>query len=327
MKFITITLNPSLDKTLVTRYLAVGYHNRSEETKYLEPAGRGVNIGRALHQLECDTHAIILLGNDATGIAYNALITEESLEATCIISDGQTRSNTVILDISNGTETHITEEGPEVSEMDLRRVMKALKEFVTEGDFVICTGPLPAGSPPDTYAHLIEIAHQAGAQAIVATGEPALAEAFEAKPELVALQRIECEAFFNYPIRVKEDIISCARRFRTMGAGQALIEMRNAGRAVLATEAGEWEVDLQPFIHGSSSGVWDAMLAGFLAGQAKQGSLANKSLELGAAAAAYTASHVGNEFGSPQDIKEHITGVDVTLVDEEPLTPTLRSGS
>jgi 1-phosphofructokinase family hexose kinase len=321
MKFITVTLNPSLDKTLVTRYLAVGYHNRSEETKYLDPAGRGVNISRALHQLECMTHAIILLGNDATGIAYNALIAEESLEATCIIIDGQTRSNTVILDLGNNTETHITEEGPEVSEMDLRRVMKALKEFVTEGDFVICTGPLPAGSPQDTYAHIIEIAHQADAQAIVATGEPALAEALEAKPELVALQRIECEAFFNYPIRVKEDIISCARKFRAMGAGQALIEMRKTGRAILVTEEGEWEVDLQPFIQGSSSGVWDAMLAGFLAGQAKQGSL-NKSLEMGAAAAAYTASHVGNEFGSPKDIKEHITGVDVTPVDEEPLTQT-----
>jgi len=321
MKFITVTLNPSLDKTLVTRYLAVGYHNRSEETKYLEPAGRGVNISLALHRLECNTHAIILLGNDATGIAYNALIAEESLEATCIIIDGQTPSHTVIVDIGNGTETHITEEGPEVSEMDLRRVMKALKEFVTEGDFVICTGPLPAGAPQDTYAHMIELAHQAGAQAIVTTGEPALAEALEARPELVALQRIECEAFFNYPIRAKEDIISCAHRFRTMGAGQALIEMRKTGRAVLVTEEGDWEVDLQPFIQGSSSGVWDAMLAGFLAGQAKQGSL-SKSLEMGAAAAAYTASHVGNEFGSPQDIKEHITDVDVTPVDEEPLTST-----
>jgi fructose-1-phosphate kinase PfkB-like protein len=67
---ITISLNPSLDRTLVVHYLAVGYHNRARETTRLNPAGKGVNIARALHQLNCPTRAIVLLGDDATSKAF-----------------------------------------------------------------------------------------------------------------------------------------------------------------------------------------------------------------------------------------------------------------
>jgi len=314
-KFVTITLNPSLDRTLVTHYLAVGYQNRTPEPERLDPAGQGVNVARALHQLECETHAIILLGDDATGRAYQALIADEGFEATIINVNGQTRTNTVILDTGNHQETQITTEGAQITEADVQQVIKALQRIVAMGDVVIYAGSLPNGASVETYARLIEIGHAAGAEVALATGGLALGEALRAQPELVAVGQIECEAFFNYPIRVLEDVITFGHKLRAQGAGKALVEMREAGSAVLVTEEGEWKTGLPDVTQGTSIGIWEAMLAGFLAGHAKRKPL-KESLELGAAAAAYTGAEIGIEFGSLTEAREYRADVDVTSVDE-----------
>jgi 1-phosphofructokinase family hexose kinase len=314
-KFVTITLNPSLDRTLVTHYLAVGYQNRTPGPERLDPAGQGVNVARALRQLECETHAIIVLGDDATGRAYQALIADEGSAVTIINVKGQTRTNTVILDEGNHQETQITTEGAQITEADVQQVIKVLRDVVVAGDVVTYAGSLPNGASVETYARLIEIAHAAGAEVALATGGLALGEALKAQPELVAVSQIECEAFFNYPIRVPEDVIASGHKLRAQGAGKALVEMREAGSAVLVTEGGEWKIDLPDVMQGTSTGIWEAMLAGFLAGRAKHKPL-EESLEWGAAAAAYTGAEIGTEFGSLTEAKEYRADVDVTSVDE-----------
>ena len=126
-KVITVTLNPSLDRTLVTHYLSVGYHNRTSETTRLDPAGRGVSIARALKHLGITTHSVIGLGDDATGYAYQALIAKEQLPVTFIQRNGLTRSNVVILDTGNQTETSLIEESAGISPENLEAVKTALR--------------------------------------------------------------------------------------------------------------------------------------------------------------------------------------------------------
>ena len=48
-KVITVTLNPSLDRTLVTNFLHIGYQNHTPESTHLDAAGAGLNISQALN--------------------------------------------------------------------------------------------------------------------------------------------------------------------------------------------------------------------------------------------------------------------------------------
>ena len=222
-KVITVTLNPSLDRTLVTSYLAVGYHNLTQETTRLDPAGQGVNITRALDRLSVPTHGIVLLGDDATGRAYQALIHEEYFEATTIRVQGRTRSSTIILDTGNDTETQIIEESAEITDDELTHIQTAISNLILPHDIVVLAGPLPNGVSQDTYRRLTEVARGAGAEVVaVISGEP-LEKALQAGPELVALTQIEMEAFFNYPVRAPEDVLGSARKLCQMGAGKALV--------------------------------------------------------------------------------------------------------
>jgi 1-phosphofructokinase len=314
---ITITLNPSLDRTLVVHYLAVGYQNRAREATRLDAAGKGVNIARALHQLNCPTRAIVLLGDDATSKAFRSIIADEGFGTTAITVSGSTRSNIVILDDGNHTETSIIDEGATITQADLELVVGTMQQQIKPGDFIVLAGSLPQGAPPDTFAYLCRVAQDIGAQvAIVSSGEP-LEKALAARPMLVDLSQTEAESFFNFPVRVKEDVLSCARQLRSQGAQQVLIEMRTIDHVLLVTDEGEWEADLPPPQEGgTSTGIWSALRAGFLAGWAQKRPLP-ESLELGVAAAAYAAEQIGTAFGSREEIEPYRSGIVVTAVEQD----------
>jgi 1-phosphofructokinase len=311
----TISLNPSLDRTLVVHYLNVGYHNRTRETTRLNPAGKGVNIARALHRLDCPTRAIVLLGDDATSKAFKSIIADEGFGTTAITVSGNTRSNIFILDDANHTETAIIEDGPTVTQSDLELVIGTMQQQIKPGDFVVLAGSLPQGAPADTFAQLCRAAQAIEAEvAVITSGDP-LEQALAANPTLVALSQTETESLFNFPVRVKEDVLGCAYQLRQRGVRQVLIETRATNHILLVAEEGSWEADLPEAVtEGTSAGVWSALRAGFLAGWSQKRPLP-ESLELGVAAAAYAAEQIGTEFGGWDEIRPYRDGIEVTAVE------------
>ncbi len=315
-KVITVTLNPSLDRTLVVHFLALGYHNQTTDTTRLDAAGRGIGVARALHSLGVPTHAIVLVGHDATGMAYQALLAEEQFPITLLRREGNTSSRIIIKDTGHNQETEIWEASSGVTEADLQEVAEALRSLINPGDKVVFAGSLPTGVPDDTYVWLTDVAQSAGAQvAINAGGSQALRKSLRARPDLVYLSQIEAEGLFNFPVRAEEDIIHCAQVLREEGAGAVLIARMESNTALFAAEQGAWTVGWPGGV-GTHSGQNAAMIAGFLAGQFISGDV-DQALTLGAAAAAYTLTQVGHEFGSLKDVREHVEQVEVTPVERD----------
>lgn len=315
-KVITVTLNPSLDRTLVTHFLALGYHNQTTEAARLDPAGRSIGVSRALHALGAPTHAIVLIGEDATGRAYQALLAEEQFPITVLRRAGQTSSRTIIKDTGHVHETEIWEASINVAQSDLQAVADALSALVRAGDHVVFAGSLPGGVPDDTYVWLTDVAQEAGARvALNAGGGRALRESLRAQPDLVFLTRNEAEALFNIPVRAEEDILYCARKLREEGAGAVLIARMQGNTALFDSEQGDWTVSWPEGV-GTHSGQNAAMIAGFLAGRLRSEDV-DQALALGAAATAYTLTQVGHEFGSLKDVQDQVEQVDVTPVADE----------
>ncbi len=317
-KVITVTLNPSLDRNLETSFLAVGYHNVASEATRLDPAGRGVSVSRALHALGVATHAIVLIGHDPTGQAYQALLAEEQFPITILRREGRTRSNIFIRDTGLNNETVILEESTGVSQADLELVAATMKQLIQPGDTVVFAGSLPRGLSQDTYAWLVDAAQEAGAEvAINAGGGEALRQSLPAGPELIYLTQSQAEALFNYPVRQMEDVIGCARKLREQGANKVWIALPDTDSAVLAAEEGVWIIELPELASGTRSGQAEAMIAGYLAGRMQQRSL-EEAMEMGAAAAAYTKTQVGHEFGTLKEVQEFSDQVNVTPLDDSP---------
>jgi 1-phosphofructokinase len=315
-KVITVTLNPTLDRTLITRFLSIGYHNQTVETTRLDPAGRGVNVSRALHSLGIPTHAVILLGHDATGRAYQALLSEEQFPISVLRRKGQTRSTMIIKDVGHNHETTIWEESAGVTEDDIQRVADLLGELVHEDDRVVFGGSLPGGIPEDTYARLVDVVQAMGVWvAINAGGGVPLRQSLTAHPDLIYLTQIQMEGLYNYPVRAFSDVLNCANLLREWGAGKVLVVLSHMDMALLVAETGVWMTDFPDIAVGTQQGRAEALIAGYLAGRLKHRPL-DESLELGAAAAAYTGSQVGSEFGSFKEVEKLTDQITVTSVDE-----------
>ncbi|MCB9450764.1 MAG: hypothetical protein H6672_04960 [Anaerolineaceae bacterium] len=318
IEIVTLTLNPSLDRTLVTHYLSIGYHNRTTDTTRLDPAGRGVNITRALRQLGSSTKAMIMLGDDATGQAYRALITEAGFPVEIVTTAGRTRSNLTILDTGNKTETHLIEEGEGYTTDSIRAISARLTTVVHPEDVLVLAGSLPGEAPDDTYATLVQTAHEAGAVVVLAGRDTEqITQGLEAKPDVVILSRNEMEALFNHPIRTSEDILFCSRKLREDGVQQVLTTTLNDDTpmaAVLVTGQGAWQVNITEEDGGTRDGVEDALLAGFLTAWSKRYTSA-KALQLGGAAALYTASQRGSEFGTLDMAQENIDRVELVTLE------------
>ncbi len=314
-KVITVTLNPSLDRTLVTHFLALGYQNRTTETTRIDLGGRSISISRALNSMGIPTHAIVLVGHDAIGRGYQTLLAEEQFPISVLRREGRTRSNIIIKDTGHEHETVIVEDAEGATEDDLQQVADTLAELIAPRDAVVFAGSLPGGMPLDAYATLTQIAQEAGGLVYINAGggEP-LQQALRAKPRLIYMTQLQLEGLFNFPVRSDTDVIYCAHQLQEQGADRVLVAMPALQSAVLVAEEGTWLVDMPDTGEGTHTGQAEALLAGYLAGRLRQRTL-EEALQLGAAAAAYTVTQIGSEFGTMKDLDEYTDSVDVTSVD------------
>lgn len=309
-KIVTVTLNPSLDRTLITHYLSLGYHNHVSDTTRLHPAGRGVNIARGLHSLGIPTHAIVVLADDPNGAAYRRLLQQESLAASFVVYQGSTRSNVTILDTGNQQETHLVEHSSGLTPEVVSAVGDALEEQAGEGDFVVFAGSLPDDSPADTYGRMVQRMREHGASVVVSVTPEAQDKAITAIPDLLAVTQEELERYFNHPVRTQEDILYCGKKLLETGIEQVLVIWPER-HVMLVTAQGSWDMAYPEEITGTHAGVKEAVLAGYLAGKA-EGYPMPRALELAGAAAVYTSGQIGSEFGSLEEIDALTNGVTVT---------------
>lgn len=316
-KVVTVTLNPSLDRTLIVQFLAVGYHNRTVETTQLDPAGQGVNVARALHQMGEKVHALVLLGNDATAKAYEALISHEGFPVEISIVQGPTRSNIFIVDKGNKTETTIKEDSAGVLDVDLNGIAAILKRMTNPGDTVVFAGSFPNGAPDDLYVSLAKSVREAGSKlAIGYTETELIASAIEAKTDLLTLTQNQAEAHFNFPVRNIEDVIYCARELQKVSEGEVVISLRDNNGLVVTTPAHTYQIQFPEFdTEVSEAGSMAALIAGVLSVYLDPEYDIEKSIKMGAASMLYTSSQVGNTFGTLAEIKSYFEHLSITKVD------------
>ena len=109
---VTVTLNPTLDKTLSVPALRPGEVHRARFLRQ-DIGGKGINVSRALRALGVESIPIGFLGG-ATGRAMREGLAAEGYDASFLEVPGETRQNLTLLDESTGVYTKINEPGPTV---------------------------------------------------------------------------------------------------------------------------------------------------------------------------------------------------------------------
>lgn len=258
---ITLTPNPSIDRTLEVPSLEVGQVHRATR-QHQEPSGKGVNVTRALTANKVASLAVLPCGG-REGDELTALLDDEGVRYETVPITGSVRVN-VSLTEPSGRVTKVNTPGPVLTAGDLQRLTARALETARPGDWVVCSGSLPPGVPPGYYARVCEEAHRAALRFALDTSGEALTSGLAAGPDVVKPNVEELAEVTGRQVKTLDDAVIGARDLLGRGAGSVLASLAADG-ALLVTGDAAWHARAVAPTVRSTVGAGDALLAGFLA--------------------------------------------------------------
>jgi 1-phosphofructokinase/tagatose 6-phosphate kinase len=262
---ITVTLNAALDKTLEVPNLKPGRRHRTVDQTTM-PGGKGVNVARAIKRLGQPVIATGLAGG-ATGTRIADALTEDSILNSFVRIHEESRTNTSVLDPTNGQHTEINERGPSVSLQELELFHDKLLYLAQGASMCVFAGSLPRGLDAGVYAELIRDVRKLGVLTVIdAEGDP-LRLAMRSEPDVVTPNELEAEELVGHEFNGVDDRAQAVFEMTRLGAGEAIMTVPDGCYA--------WVIDDGvPVLHRvrieeqearSSIGSGDAFLAGYVA--------------------------------------------------------------
>ena len=220
----TVTLNPTLDKTLSVPVLRPGEVHRARFLRQ-DIGGKGINVSRALAALGIASIPIGFLGG-ATGKAMRDGLAADGFDARFVEVPGETRQNLTLLDESTGVYTKINEPGPTVGAGQLAALHGLVAGLAAPGDLWAFCGSLPPGAPADLYAELIAAVQARGARAILDTSGEALAAGLPARPFGLKPNSEEAAEALGRPVTTDAQHVTAAVRLAVLGGDAGVPDAR-----------------------------------------------------------------------------------------------------
>lgn len=257
---VTLTVNPSVDRTIAVTQLVRGGVNRATSSR-VDPGGKGINVSRSLAGCGVPTRAVVAIGG-AQGRRLAALLAQVHLDVVAVRIRHAIRSNITVVE-PDGTTTKLNEPGASLTPEEVARLLDAVRSAAAGAHWLVASGSLPPGVPVTFYRDLAR-ALQGRTRVAVDTSGPALAHALAGRPALVKPNADELAEYAGEYPRTLADVVAACRRMRADGAAAVLASLGVDG-AVLAEGDAVWHARAPLRVPVSSVGAGDALLAGFLA--------------------------------------------------------------
>ncbi|WP_130874404.1 1-phosphofructokinase [[Pseudopropionibacterium] massiliense] len=305
---VTLTPNPSIDRTVLVENLLPGEVNRAASSR-IDPGGKGVNVAHALIRNGHPARAVLPLGGP-DGELLARLLQNAGVPFDAVPIAGTTRTNIAIVD-PTGVTTKVNEPGPALSPDEVERLGETAGGAT--GPVVLC-GSLPPGTDDSFLARMI--ARHPGRVVVDTSGAP-LAAAVAARPWLIKPNREELSELTSRELPTLSAVVDAARELVAGGIGVVVVSLGSDGAL--------W-VDPDVVHHAkatvteprSTVGAGDCLLAGVLSSLTTGGDPAT-ALSRGVAWGAAAVALPGSAMPGP----EEIAAVAVTSTPEPDLNTVL----
>jgi 1-phosphofructokinase/tagatose 6-phosphate kinase len=263
---VTVTLNAALDRSLTVPTLQLGQRHRASDVLTLA-GGKGINVARALKRLDVPVVATGLAGG-RTGTRIVEELTGEAILNDFVRIRDESRTSTLVVDPTSGTQTEINEWGPKVTEAELGTLMDKLRYLSRGADAVVFAGSLPRGVSATFYADAArELARRGVRVALDAEGEP-LRLGVDAEPWLVAPNQHEAEQLVGQELNDEDDFAMALDAIAELGARNVLLTVESGCFARVREErrVKRYRAVVPRLEPVSDVGAGDAFLAQWLTG-------------------------------------------------------------
>lgn len=295
---LSVTLNPSVDHTLLTNGLHLHDTNRVQRTE-TDAGGKGLNLSRIVTELGGETVATGFLGG-GSGAYIQHRLDEEGVPHRFVAIRGVTRTN-INIEAGDGPPTTLNERGPEISPEEWAGMKALVTELAPRAGWVTFGGSLPPGIGTDAWVELVRLVRSvSGARVLVDADGESMQLALAEKPDLMKPNAAEAGRLVGFAVEGDASAIEAARQLQGRTGGDVIVS-RGAAGAVLATAEGCWIAPGIPVEVRSTIGSGDSMLGGYLSVLDRSGGPA-EALAMGLAAGAATAMSDGTAIGLRADM-------------------------
>lgn len=259
----TITLNPSIDKTIYVDNLKVNSLNKVKETFY-SAGGKGINVSKNIATLNGKSTAMGFIGGAKGKFIINKL--EELKIAHDFVDIKQDiRENLKIID-KDGNLTEINEKGPFVTKEDVEQLISKIDNTVKKDDVVVLSGSVCQNVDDDIYQRIVKIANRKGAISIVDADKELLKKAIKAKPTTIKPNIHEFCNYFNIKENCEIDILKKkGQELVAKGIKEVMISLGKDGALFICKDKC-FKIEPLKIEVKSTVGAGDAMVASLAVG-------------------------------------------------------------
>lgn len=255
-----MTINPAVDKSTTVEKMIPEKKLRCG-VPVIEAGGGGINVSKAICELEGETLAIFPAGG-ANGALLQQLLSDRKVPYKAIQVAAETRENMTVTDLSVNAQYRFVMPGNVLNAAETDACIREVVTFQPLPQIIVASGSLPPGAPADFFMRLARIAKEKGARLIIDTsGEPLQKAAREGvyllKPNLSELCSLVGKEYLQL-----DEVADAARRVVSMGYCEILVASMGPAGALLISKDQELRVPAPIVKKVSTVGAGDSMVAG-----------------------------------------------------------------
>lgn len=295
----TVTLNPSLDKTVYVDELCLDDTNRAQGYR-LDPGGKGLNVSRVLWELGQESLIFGFLGGDA-GRRVEKFLHDEGLETDFNWTVGETRENLILQKAGDRLQTKVSLPGPTIREDELHRLQRKIAGRTKDYHWIAFSGSIPPGLDKGVYRVLAEEATLRGDKVVLDADGEALRLGLQARPFMIKPNLHELQRMIGRELPDDAAVHAALDEILSGGLVELIILSNGAKQVIAATKHERWIGKPPETEVRSTVGAGDSLIAGFL-NKYTQGCGLEESLCWGLAAGTACVSAYGTELAHYADV-------------------------
>lgn len=318
---LTLTPNPTIDRTICVRNFRLGTAVRGERETVV-PSGKGVGASLVIHELGGETVALGLKAG-LTGDWHARLLDEQAIAHDFIAAQGETRTAIVLVDVAAQDQSTISAATLSATPEHLPQLQALLDRHAGRAWGLICAGSLPPGLPPDSYARLLRHARQRALTTLLDSSGESLRQGVAGLPHVLKVNRVELQALDPGTPDVQEnagedgsidDLAELAERLAGhlgQWASDALIVTLGRRGALAVTTVGCYHAQPPRTPVVSTAGAGDALSGAIMLARSR-GAGWPAALSLGTAAATSVLMNEGTAICHREQVEEILPQVGVS---------------
>jgi 6-phosphofructokinase 2 len=259
-KFVTISLNPSIDVSSEADLVRPIHKTRTYNEVY-SPGGGGVNVARVLTELGADVEVICPAGG-VTGALLDELLEKAGVRRRLVPIAGTTRISLNVFERKTGQEYRFIPNGPKLSESEIAACLQAVR--TSDCEYFVASGSVPLGAPPDILARIATIVRDEGARFVLDSSGIGLRGTLEHTPVfLVKPSHTEIEDLAGRRLD-EESLVEAAADLVRRGRAERVAVTLGAAGAIFVTKDSRLRLWAPKVEARSAVGAGDSFLAAML---------------------------------------------------------------